>query len=316
MKIGIVGAGQVGAACAYSCVLRGVGTQIVLVDRNPDLARAQAEDILHATPFSEAIPVASGDFAGLEGAGIVMVAAGVPQKDASESRLELLKRNADVFEAIVPQILAAAPNAILLIASNPVDIMADVALSIGMRSGLDASRVIGSGTILDTARFRALLAGRLGVSSHSVHAYVLGEHGDSEVLHWSGVTLGAIPLDRLADSDPSMALTAEDRAGIDEAVRRAAYRIIAGKGATWFGIGTGMARIAEAIIGDERAILTCSARTPSVAGVSDVTLSLPRVIGAGGMKRVLMPALNDGEAAALARSASIIAEASAAVSGR
>lgn len=308
MKIGIIGTGQVGAACAFSCVLRGVGTQLMLVDHNPALARAQAEDIAHAAPFSEAIPVESGEIADLAGAGIVMIAAGVPQKDASESRLDLLKRNADVFETIIPQVLAAAPDAILLIASNPVDIMSDVALSIAQAAGeFDRHRVIGSGTILDTARFRWMLARSLGVSSHSVHAYVLGEHGDSEVLHWSGVSVGAIGLDRFVENGSN--LDASQRAEIDDAVRNAAYRIISGKGATWFGIGTAMARIAETIIGDERAVLTVAARADDVLGIKDVTLSLPRIIGRHGVERAIMPSLTPGETGALRESAQIIRKA-------
>ncbi|MEN0001735.1 MAG: L-lactate dehydrogenase [Pseudomonadota bacterium] len=305
MKIGVVGTGQVGAACAFACVMRGVGTQLILVDHNPALAKAQAEDILHATPFSESVPVTNGEIADLKGCGIVMIAAGVPQKDPSETRLELLARNAQVFADIIPQILAAAPDAILLVASNPVDVMTDMAMAIAERAGLsDPSRIIGSGTILDTARFRALIAAKMDVSSHSVHAYVLGEHGDSEVLLWSDVNIGALPLEAFSHQTGRV-LSVEDIAAIDDGVRRAAYHIIEGKGATWFGIGAGMARIAEAIVRDERALLTVSGRTENLTG-GRVTLSVPRVIGAAGIVNTVLPPLSTQEAAELARSANVV----------
>ena len=315
MKIGIVGCGQVGAASAYACVMRGVGTELLLCDRSAAFARAQAEDILHATPFAASMPVSAGDIAALHGAGIVMIAAGVPQKDASESRLDLLKRNAELFEEIIPQILKAAPEAILLIASNPVDVMTHLAADIAYRQcGHPKSKVIGSGTILDTARFRALMATHLGVSSHSVHGYVLGEHGDSEVLHWSGTTVGNMPLGDFA-AQVHAPVTAAVREEIDQGVRRAAYRIIQGKGATWFGIGAGMARLAQAMIEDQRAVVTCCTPTDDIEGISDVTLSLPRIVSADGITHTLYPVLSKDEQDSLRRSASLIKEAITAVLG-
>ena len=174
MKIGVIGAGQVGASSAYACVLRGVGTELVLVDRNADLAVAQAEDIYHATPFAAPIPVSAGGFEALQGAGIVMIAAGAAQK-SGETRLDLLKRNADIFSDMIPQILNTAPDAILLIASNPVDVMTHMVARIAAKTHhILPSRVIGSGTILDTERLRSLLGQYMGVLSHLVHAYVLG----------------------------------------------------------------------------------------------------------------------------------------------
>jgi L-lactate dehydrogenase len=307
MKIGVVGCGQVGSASAYACVMSGVGTELVLVDRNRDLAQAQAEDILHATPFSSSISVTSGDYSDLAGAGIVMIAAGVGQRPG-ETRLDLLKRNADLFADMIPTILKAAPGAILLIATNPVDILTHMVADIAVKVGHDRSRVIGSGTILDTARFRALLAQHLGVSSHSVHGYVLGEHGDSEVLHWSGVSVGNMGLRDFAAqrSTPVTQYVEED---IDDKVRRAAYRIIQGKGATWYGIGAGMARIARAIIGNEHAILTCCTPVEEVEGIKNVTISLPQIIARQGIEKTIYPQLNAEEAAALKRSASIIKDA-------
>lgn len=304
MKVGIVGAGMVGASAGFAMVLRGAASEIVLVDRNAALAEAQAQDILHATPFAFPIRVTAGAYSDLAGAGLVVLAAGVSQRPG-ESRLELLGRNAEVFAAILPQILAHAPHAVLLIATNPVDVMTDVATRL---SGLPPARVLGSGTILDSARFRALLAEHLGTSPKSIHAWVLGEHGDSEVLCWSSATVGSIPVGRLA-MQLGKPLDKAERETIDQGVRGAAARIIAGKGATWFGIGGGIARIVAAIADDERAVLTVSTLTPAVEGVADVALSLPRVIGAHGAGEALWPHLDAIEHAALAQSAQILKQA-------
>jgi len=304
MKIGIVGAGAVGSTAAYAMVLQGAATEIVLVDRNEALAVAQAQDILHATPFAYAPRVRAGGFDDLEGARVVMLAAGAAQRPG-DTRLDLLERNAAVFGAIIPQVLAAAPDAILLIASNPVDVMTDVAARL---SGLPAGRVFGSGTILDSARFRALLGEHLGVSPQSVHAYVLGEHGDSEVLWWSGASAGGITIEQIAHQS-GRPLDAAIRAEIDAGVRRAAYRIIEGKGATWFGIGAGLSRIVRAIDKDERLLLSVSAPTGAALGWEGVALSLPRLVGAGGILDTFAPDLDEGERSAMSRSAAILAEA-------
>ena len=295
---------MVGATAAYAMVMRGVGREIVLVDRDPKLADAQAQDITHATPFAYPLPVRAGDYQALAGASIVVLAAGVGQKPG-ESRLDLLARNAKVFADILPQVLAVAPDAVLLVASNPVDVMTQIAERI---SGLPPGRVIGSGTVLDTARFRALLGAHLGISPKSVHAYVLGEHGDSEVLCWSGAFAGNAPIDDFA-RDVGRPLDTRVRAEIDAGVRRAAYRIIEGKGATYYGIGGGIARIAQCIESDERAVLAVSIVTGQVETTSDVALSLPRVIGRGGVVTDLRPELDDDERAALGRSAAILKEA-------
>lgn len=301
MKVGIVGAGMVGSAAGYALTLLGDAAEVVFVDRNADLALAQAEDVGHAVPFVAPCRVGAGDYGSLAGAGVVILAAGVPQKPG-ESRLSLLSRNADVFAEVVGRVRAAAPGALLVVASNPVDIMTEVTQR---ASGLPAERVIGSGTILDTARFRKLLADHLGLAAQSVHATVLGEHGDSEVLAWSSARVGAEPLAACA-AKLGVPISAVVREHIDIGVRRAAYRIIAGKGATWYGIGAGLARIVRAIRDDQRAVLTVSIRTAEVAGVEDVALSLPRVVGAAGVVATLHPELSEDEQAALRRSAEVL----------
>ncbi len=302
MKIGIVGCGFVGSSGAFAVALEGKANELILVDLNAELAAAHAEDILHATPFSKPIRVAAGDFAMLNGADMVILACGVGQKPG-ETRLQLLERNVNVFQKVVHRVLEHAPQTILLVVSNPVDIMTQVVTKI---SGLPSQRVIGSGTILDTARFRTLLAEHLNIAPHSVHAYVLGEHGDSEVLAWSSGKVGGVPVEEFA-AQIHRPITDEDKARIDDGVRRAAYRIIEGKGATYYGIGAGIARVVRAIADDEGAVLTLS----NVEGFHNVCLSLPRVLKAKGIETTIHPLLSDDEAEALKKSAEILKTAAA-----
>lgn len=298
MKVGIVGTGMVGSAAGYALVLRGAASEVALVDHTPALARAQAEDIAHAVPFAQPCKVHAGGYDILAGADVLIIAAGVPQKPG-ESRLSLLGRNAKVFEEVIGAAMQVAPEAILLIASNPVDIMTEVALR---ASGLPPGRVIGSGTVLDTARYRMLLADHLNIAAESVHAYVLGEHGDSEVLAWSSARAGSETLADFADQ-LGRPVTEATRARIDDAVRHAAYKIIEGKGATWYGIGAGLARIVQAIRDDQRAVLTVSTVMQDFEGLGDVALSLPRVIGRNGVAETLIPQLSFAETRALRASA-------------
>jgi L-lactate dehydrogenase len=307
MKIGIVGAGQVGATAAYAMMMRGVVSEIVLVDRNADLAVAQARDILDATPLADPLRVRAGESADLHGARVVVLAAGANQRPG-ESRLDLLSRNAEIIAEIVPAVLAAVTDPIFLVATNPLDVMTQIVIVLANRNGVASERVIGSGTILDSARFRTLLASHLGISPTYIDARVLGEHGDSAVLHWSGAVTGNLPVAEAA-RQMGRELTDADRNRIDTAVRRAANAIIQGKGATWFGVGAGLARIAEAIQRDERALITFSTLTPECQGVRDVALSLPRVLGAAGVVKTFTPDLDAGERAALKRSAEILKEA-------
>jgi L-lactate dehydrogenase len=308
MKIGIVGAGQVGASAAYAMMLNAVGSEIVLVDLNSKLAEAQATDIIHGVPFGTPVWVRAGDYADLAGARVVVIAAGVAQKPG-ETRLQLLDRNAAVFKAIVPQVLKAAPDVVLVIATNPVDIMTFVATKV---SGLPPSRVIGSGTILDTARFRTLLGLHLAVAPQSIHGYVLGEHGDTEVLAWSSTDVATFPVCDYAEQ-VGRPITSEVKERIDDGVRNAAYKIIDGKGATYYGIGAGRARLVRVILGNERRVETVSTVNGDVEGVKDVALSMPRVIASQGIVTDVKPRLDDGERVALRRSAETLKQASDAV---
>lgn len=304
MKTGIVGSGFVGATAAYAMVMRGVGRRLVLVDQNRTRAESEADDILHAVPFAHPLEIVAGDYTDLVGCKVVVVSAGVGQKPG-ETRIQLLGRNAEVFKQVIPNILQYAPEAVLLIATNPVDVMTHIAARYAAEFGVPSSRVIGSGTTLDTARFRALIGRQLKVDSQHVHAYVLGEHGDSEVLTWSQVTVGGIPLDEFC-TGTEISICEDDYAVIDERVRRAAYHIIEGKGATYYGIGSAVARIVEVILQDERSLLTVCTPMADVAGVKDVTVSLPNLVGGEGIIQTFFPRLNEAETAALHNSAQVI----------
>src|SRR5512138_3611947 len=304
MKTGVVGSGFVGATAAYALVMRGVGRRLVLVDQNRARAEAEADDILHAVPFAHPLEVSAGDYADLAGSRVVIVSAGVGQKPG-ETRLELLGRNAQVFKQVIPSVLRYAPEAILLIATNPVDIMTHIAARYAGELGVASSRVIGSGTTLDTARLRSLIGRQLKVDSQHIHAYVLGEHGDSEVLAWSQVTVGGIPLEEFCTGQ-EISICPDDYAVIDEKVRRAAYHIIEGKGATYYGIGSALARIVEVILQDERSILTVCTPTEDVVGVKNVTVSLPNLVGGEGIIQTFFPSLSEAETAALQASAKIV----------
>lgn len=307
MKVGIVGSGYVGATAAYALVMQGVGREIVLVDKNSERAIAEADDIRHAVPFAHPLEVRAGSYDDLVGCKVVVLCAGVGQKPG-ETRLQLLQRNAAVFREVVPAVLKQAPEAVLVIASNPVDIMTHLAARFATDFGAPPGRVLGSGTTLDTARFRSLLGTHFGVDSRHVHAYVIGEHGDSEVLTWSLATIGGMPLEAFAQQR-GIAITDEIRQQIDQKVRRAAYTIINGKSATYYGIGSALSRIVDVILHDQRAILTVCAPAEDVVGVAEVTVALPRLVGGDGVIETFPLPLSQQEADALKNSAQIIRQA-------
>ncbi len=303
-KIGIIGSGFVGSTAAYAMVMRGVGREIVLVDLNRQRAEAEANDIRHAVPFAHPINISAGDYADLAGARVVVITAGVNQK-AGETRLQLLERNAAVFRQIVPNVLQHAPDAILVVATNPVDIMTHLSAVIAKEHGHPTSRVLGSGTTLDTARFRSLLGRHLGVDAHHIHAYVIGEHGDSELLTWSLVTVGGMPL---VDFCLQQGIVLDDavRQTIDERVRRAAYHIIEGKGATYYGIGSALAQIVDVILRDQRAVLTVCTPEAEVAGIPNVTVALPHLVGGEGILATFPQPLQAEEQHQLTQSAALV----------
>jgi L-lactate dehydrogenase len=292
MKIGIIGSGLVGSTAAYAMLMRGVGREIVLVDLDTKRAQAEADDILHAAPFAYALNVHAGNYHDLADCRVVVISAGVSQR-TGESRLQLLQRNAQVFKKVVPAILENAPQAILLVATNPVDVMTHIAARYAAQFGVSSSRVIGSGTTLDTARFRSLLGRQLGIDPQHVHAYVIGEHGDSEVLK---------DFCRIRN----LSVCSEDRGRIEDQVRNAAYHIIEAKGATYYGIGSALARIVEVILRDQRAILTVCTPISEIAGVMDVTISLPSLVSGEGILTIFPPQLDEREQAELEHSARVL----------
>jgi L-lactate dehydrogenase len=309
MKVGIVGSGFVGATAAYAIVMRGVAREVVLVDLDEKRARSEADDIRHAVPFAYPVEVRSGGYPDLAGCGIVILTAGVGQRPG-ETRLQLLGRNAAIFKEVVARVASAAPDSILVVATNPVDIMTHLTARFAASAGIGSGRVLGSGTTLDTARFRAVLGGRLGVDSQHVHAYVLGEHGDSEVFNWSAISVGGLPLASFPSVDCGSRIEARDKAAIEDEVRGAAYRIIEGKKATYYGIGSALARIVETISRDQRAILTVCAppRADDCVpdGLGGATISLPRLVGGAGVLATMAPSLDEAEARALAASALVV----------
>ena len=309
MKVGIIGAGAVGAATAYAMVMRGVAREIVLVDLNKERAQAEADDILHAVPFAHPVWVSAGDYPQLTGSRVVIITAGTAQRPG-ETRLELLSRNAAIFKQIIPRVIENARDAILLVATNPVDVLTHLTADIADRYGIHRSRVIGSGTTLDTARFRALLGQHLGIDAPHIHGYVLGEHGDSEIFPWSLVTIGGVPLEEFC-RQWDICTDERVRANIEDRVRGAAYAIIQGKGSTSFGIGSAMTRIVEVILRDQRALLTVCTPVRDVGGVSNVTISLPHLVGGAGiLDTILLPlSLNTEEEKALSASARVVKEA-------
>jgi L-lactate dehydrogenase len=304
MKVGVVGSGLVGATAAYALVMRGVGREIVLVDKNDARAVAEADDIRHAVPFAHPLEVRAGSYSDLADCRVVVLCAGVGQKPG-ETRLELLRRNAAVFREVVPAVLQHARDAVVIVATNPVDIMTHLAARFATEVGVPAGRVFGSGTTLDTARFRSLLGAHCGVDSHHVHAYVIGEHGDSEVLTWTLASIGGVPVDAFARMR-GIELSAAVRTDIDQKVRRAAYTIIAGKQATYYGIGSALARIVDVVSHDQRSIMTVCAPTPDVAGVKDVTVALPRLVGGSGVIETFPLPLSEAEKGQLQASAGVI----------
>lgn len=290
MQIGIIGSGSVGAATAFALMMKGVARKLILVDVDMKKASAEAADIAHAAPFADVNKIKAGTYDDLAGCNVIVLTAGANQKQG-EKRTDLLERNVKIFNNIIPQIVKSSPNSVFIVATNPVDVMTYVTLKL---SGLPKEKIIGSGTVLDTARFRTDLGYHLGVSPKSIHANVLGEHGDSEVLCWSNADAGTLPLSLLADK-LGCPLTSNVKSKIDDDVRNAAYRIIEGKGATCFGIAGAITRICQAIASNEYAILTISSFHDEITGIKDVCLSLPSVIGKRGIHKILYPELTDFE---------------------
>lgn len=309
-RVAVIGTGNVGATFAYALTLSGLTSEILLVDANARRAEGEAMDLVHAVPFSRPVRIWAGALDDAAGAAISVISAGAGQRPG-ETRLDLVRRNAAIFAEIVPRLAEVNPEGIIVVATNPVDVLAQETHRL---SGLPAERVIGSGTILDTARFRVLLATHFGVDPRSVHAFIAGEHGDSEVPIWSSANIAGMRLPDYcaatgASCDP------EDLEAIFTQTRDAAYQIIDRKGATYYAVAAGLLRIVEAILRDQKTVLPVSNLVHDYHGIDGIYLSLPAVIGRGGVERVLRLDLTPDEAAGLRHSAEVLRSTVAALQG-
>jgi len=284
-------------------MLRGLVHQIVLVDALPRKAEAEAKDLMHGSMFVPSVDVVAGTIEDSRGSAVVVVTAGAKQRPG-QTRLQLVETNAAMYRDLVPRIFSAAPEALLLVVSNPVDVLTYISQRI---AGVAAGRVFGSGTVLDTSRFRALLARRLSVAVGNVHAYIVGEHGDSEVPIWSSAQIAGVPLAEVA-ATAGVLLGGAERLKIFHGVRDAAAEVIAAKGATNWAVGLAVARILEAVLRDENRVLTVSSLLEQHHGIDDVCLSVPRFVARRGAGQPLPLSYDEAEMAALRHSAEILRE--------
>ena len=282
-KVVIVGAGLVGATSAYAIMNLGFASEIVLIDLDKDRAEGEAMDLNHGAAFVKPVKVKSGGYEECEDARIVIIAAGANQSPG-ETRLDLVKKNTKIFKSIVPRIMEYTNDALLLVVTNPVDILTYVTMKI---SGLSEKKVLGSGTVLDTSRFRYLLSEHCCVNPRNIHAYILGEHGDHEVTAWSLTTVAGVPFEEYCVICGNKCANPTFRDEMSNKVKNAAYEIIDKKGATYYAVGLAVARIVESIFRDENSIMTVSTTLDGQYGLSEVALSLPAVVGAEGIKKVL-----------------------------
>lgn len=302
-KVAIVGTGNVGATFAYALLTSGLASEILLIDANTSKAEGEAMDLNHAVPMHSPARIWSGGYEDCAGVAITVITAGSAQRPG-ESRLDLIQRNAAIFKSIVENIVKYNPNGIILVATNPVDVLTYATWKF---SGLPANRVIGSGTILDTARFRYLLSQTFDVDPRSVHAYIIGEHGDSEVPVWSLANIAGMRLPEYCAAN-NMGCSDERLEGIFKQTRDAAYEIISRKGATYYAIASGLIRIVEAILRDQATVLSVSTLIENYYEINDVYLSLPSIVDIGGVERNIRLNLNEDEITGLKKSANVLKE--------
>jgi len=289
-KVTVIGAGFVGSTTAYTLMISGLLSEIVLIDVNKEKADGEVMDMNHGMPFVRPVKIYNGDYSDCKDSDIVIITAGANQKEG-ETRIDLVKKNTEIFKDIVGKVIKYNKDCILLVVTNPVDILTYVTYKI---SGFPKNKVIGSGTVLDTARFRYLLGDNTGIDPRNVHAYILGEHGDTEVATWSLANIAGIPMDKYCD-DCHGCKDRLSRKMIYENVKNAAYDIIKKKGATYYAVALAVRRIVECIVRDENSILTVSSMLEGQYGIDDVCLSVPTVVNKNGIERVLNVDLNDKE---------------------
>jgi L-lactate dehydrogenase len=282
-KVVIVGAGAVGSTFAYTLAQSGLADEILLLDHSHELAMGQVLDLAHGQAFFPSVQIREGQAADYADAHLIVVTAGSKQRPG-ESRLDLLQRNAKIVEGIIDEIALQRSSAVVLIVSNPVDILTYVAYK---RSGWPRGRILGSGTVLDSARFRHLLSLHCGVDVHNVHAYILGEHGDSEFPAWSMTNMAGLPIDQFCGQCSKCGGWESMRGEVADEVRNSAYHIINYKGATWFGVGLALTRIAAAILRNQHGVLTVSSVLEGEFGLEGVALGVPCIVSQNGVERVL-----------------------------
>ncbi len=301
-KVVIVGAGAVGATFAYAMMLHGAADEIVLIDIDQELAQGQADDLSHGRAFMPPVQIRHGDKSDYADAHIIVMTAGASQKPG-ESRLDLVGKNMKIVQSVMDDIQSVNSNSLLLMVTNPVDILTNYALEI---SGWNRSRVMGSGTVLDTARFRHMLSRHCGVDVKNVHAYILGEHGDSEMAAWSMAHMAGLPMSDYCRICGQCSDWKKERKAIVDRVRNSAYHIIDYKGATNFGIGMALTRIVGTILRNERSVLTVSTHLEGEYGIQEITLSVPCLVTSEGIDRILIGELTDEEMKALHHSANVL----------
>ncbi len=302
-KVAIIGCGFVGSASAFALLESGLFSEIVLIDANQEKAEGEALDIAHGAPFARPTKIYAGEYKDIADAAIVVVTAGAGQKPG-ETRLDLVKKNVGIFKSVIPSITEHNKDGILLIVANPVDVLTYAAAKI---SGFPENRVFGSGTVLDTARFKYLLGEHLGVDSRAVHAFIIGEHGDSEIAAWSSANVSGIPVNDFCEMRGHFE-HAKSMERIAEEVKNSAYEIIEKKGATYYGIAMSVKRICEAIVRDEKSILPISSIQHNNYGISDVALSMPAIVGRDGVECTVPYELSKKEVEALQESANTLKE--------
>ena len=301
-KVVIVGAGAVGSTYAYTLALRGMAEEIVLIDANRDFAKGQALDMMHGQAFFPSIQIREGGPADYADATLIVITAGAKQQPG-ETRIDLVKRNTVIIHALMDEIVAQNSPAVVLVVSNPVDILTYVAHK---RSGWERGRVLGSGTVLDSARFRHLLSQRCGVDVHNVHAHIMGEHGDSEFAAWSITNMAGMPFEQFCKTCTKCDNSELGRKAILHAVRHSAYHIIDYKGATWFAVALAMTEISSAILRNQSSVLTVSAVLDGEYGEAGVALGVPAIVSVKGVDQVLEVALPPDERAAFTTSATTL----------
>ena len=300
-KISIIGAGFVGSTTAFALMTSGLASEIVIVDINKEKAEGEAMDLSHGAPFVRPIDITSGEYSDTKDSDIIIITAGIGPKPG-DTRLTCISKNLKVFQSIIPEVVKFSPNSILVIVSNPVDILTYIAYKL---SGFPSNRVIGSGTVLDTSRLKYILSQRFEVDARNIHTYIMGEHGDSEIATWSLTSIAGMNVDEYCDIC-SEKCDEEMKFNIHNDVKRAGYNVLEKKGATYYAVALAIKRIVEAILSNENSILTVSSLLKGEYGIQEVYMGVPTILGREGVKKILQVKLNEDENNQLVESSKVL----------